>query len=354
MYRNPVVEEDLRYISQQSLPWCKLAGKVVLVTGAAGFLPAYMIETLLWLNEQRNTQNPTKVIGLVRNRVKAEARFAYHINRPDFRLLIQDVCEPLQLEGPIDYIIHAASQASPKFYGVDPVGTLSANVIGTYQLLTLAHRKQSRRLLFFSSGEVYGETSNKLISETAYGYLDPLNVRSCYSESKRMGENMVSCWNHQYGLSTSVVRPFHTYGPGMDLSDGRVFADFVADVVAGRDICMKSDGGAVRAFCYLADAVYGFFTVLLKGADAKAYNVGNDQAETSIIELAERLVALFPERGIKIRQSPAAHDHDSVYLKSLIHRSCPDISQIRSLGWEPSIGLDEGFRKTVRSFETWV
>lgn len=349
MYRHPIVEEDLRNISQQPLPWAELAGRVVLISGASGFLPAYMIEALLWMNEQRNMDNPTRIIGLVRNRAKADVRFAAHLNRCDFSLLTHDVCTPLKIDGPLDYIVHAASQASPKYYGTDPVGTLSANVLGTYQLLELAQWKQSRRFLFFSSGEVYGEVTKGVANETDYGYLDPLDVRSCYAESKRMGENILSCWNHQYGLSTVVVRPFHTYGPGMDLADGRVFADFVADIVAGRDIVMKSDGAAVRAFCYLADAVAGFFTVLLKGVDATAYNVGNDRGETSIIELAELLVGIFPERDLKVHRLPVPSD--GVYLKSTVKKICPDISRIRGLGWEPTTGLVEGFTKTIRSFE---
>ena len=349
MKRHPVIEQDLRTIASQPLPWAELAGKVVLVSGAGGFLPAYMVELLLWLNEQRNGERPTRVVGLVRNAEKASVRFAAYHDRDDLQLIEQDVCTPFTIDGPVDYIIHAASQASPKFYGIDPVGTLLANVIGTRNLLELARQKSSKRFMFFSSGEVYGAVSHNNPAERDYGYLDPLDVRSCYGESKRMGENMAVSWHYQFGIPIVIVRPFHTYGPGMALDDGRVFADFVADVVAHRDIVMKSDGAAVRAFCYLADAVAAFFTVLLKGGDGQAYNIGNDQAESSVIDLAELLAATFLDRNIKVqRHKPPA---GNAYLQSTISRICPDIAKARSLGWVPVTGLVDGFTKTIRSFE---
>lgn len=351
MKRHPIIEHDMEMIASQPLPWFELSGKVVLITGASGFLPAYMVELLLWLNENINADNPTTIIGLVRNGKKAAERFAAHLNRRDLKLVVQDVCDPIQVDGPVDYIIHAASQASPKYYGVDPVGTLSANVLGTWRMLELARLKNSRKFLFFSSGEVYGTVSDQLTSENAYGYLEPLNVRSCYAESKRMAENMGACWHHQYGVPFVSVRPFHTYGPGMDLADGRVFADFVADIVAGRNIVMKSDGSAVRAFCYLADATSGFFTVLFKGIDGQAYNVGNSNGETSIIDLADLLVALFPERNLSVQKLDMLSG--SNYLKSPVTRICPDISKVRSLGWEPETSVSQGFTKTIRSFEPW-
>lgn len=352
MKRHPIIEQDMGLIAGQSLPWTDLSGKVVLITGAAGFLPAYMVELLLWLNEHVNAKNPTKVIGLVRNGQKAIERFAAYSDRDDLTLMVQDVCTPIQVDGGVDYIIHAASQASPKYYGIDPVGTLSANVFGTHQLLELARVKKSQRFMFFSSGEVYGSSPDGLTGEKDYGYLDPLEVRNCYAESKRMGENMGVCWNHQFGVPVVIVRPFHTYGPGMDLNDGRVFADFVSDIVGGRNIIMKSDGKAVRAFCYLTDAIAGFFTVLFRGINGHAYNIGNCNGEASIVELAELLASLFPERGIKVEKF-VQQQEGNAYLKSPINRICPDISKTEGLGWMPTVGLVEGFTRTIRSFEPW-
>jgi UDP-glucuronate decarboxylase len=346
---NQIVKEDLEYIVNYNLPWHNFEGKTILISGANGFLPSYMVETLLYLNDIR-FKNKTKIIGIVRNKEKSLARFLEHKDRVDFRIIVQDVCKPIYINEPVDYIIHAASQASPKYFGKDPVGTLSPNILGTYNLLELAKENKIKSFLFFSSGEVYGEVDENQIpiKEDDYGYVNPIMVRSCYAESKRMGETMCVSWFYQHGVPAKIIRPFHTYGPGMNLDDGRVFADFVSDVVNKRDIVMKSDGSAKRAFCYLSDATAGFFTVLLKGNDGEAYNVGNDKAELSIIDLANILVNLFPEKELKVIKKEEA-EHGG-YIKSKIIRSCPDISKIRTLGWEPIYSIEEGFKRTIGSF----
>lgn len=347
--RNPVIEEDLQTITGCDPDWDRFAGKTVLISGANGFLPSYLVETLLYLND-KTTRGTIKVVGIVRNRAKALARFAEYANRPDLQLIIQDVCQPVIVNEKVDYIIHAASQASPKYYGSDPVGTLNANVLGTYNLLELARENKVRSFLFISGGEVYGEVREDQIptKEDSYGYVDPLNVRSCYAESKRMGENMCVAWNHQYGVSAKIVRLYHTYGPGMSLDDGRVFADFVSDVVHKRDIVMQSNGSATRAFCYIIDAIVGIFLVLLRGKDGQAYNVGNDKGEISILELANLLVNLSPDKKLRVVRKEDIEREG--YLKSRITRACPDISKMRALGWEPRYTVEEGFKRTIRSY----
>ncbi|MDB9389594.1 NAD-dependent epimerase/dehydratase family protein [Microcystis aeruginosa] len=347
--RHKIVEQDLSQIIAADLHWETLAGKTVFISGANGFLPAYIVETLLYLNEQKR-HSSIKVIGLVRNKNKALKRLEFYQNRTDLELIEQDVSSPISLDLKIDFIIHAASQASPKYYGKDPAGTLLANTLGTYNLLELAKLHQVESFLYFSSSEVYGKVdpSCEQIREDNYGYLDPTLVRSCYAESKRMGENMCVSWFHQYNIPTKIVRPFHTYGPGLSLDDGRVYADFVADIVNNRDIIMKSDGSARRAFCYLADAVQGFLTILLKGENGQAYNLGNPQGEISILELAVKLVDLFPEKGLKVLRQPIQDNPD--YIPSQISRNCPDISKLLALGWQPQTSIEEGFKRTIGSF----
>jgi len=346
--RHPIIEGDLAKIVSSPLPWSKFAGKTVLISGASGFLPAYMVETLLYLNETQNMG--IQVLGLVRNSITARKRFAFYEGRNDLKLLIQDVCDPISIEGHVDFVIHAASQASPKFYGIDPVGTFSANAIGSHNMLRVARDNHAEGYLFFSSGEVYGQVdpAKVPIREDYFGPLDPTDLRSCYGEGKRAGETLSVAWWKQFGVPAKIVRPAHTYGPGLKLDDGRVFADFISDVVHHRDIVMKSDGSAIRPFCYLADAVVGYFTVLLLGQCGQAYNIANDQCEISILNLAKELVLLFPEKGLRVvRTSVAGHEHHSPVV-----RGTANISKVRALGWNPTTSIQEGFRRTIDSFSS--
>lgn len=318
----------------------------MLISGANGFLPAYLVETFMALDASYGTT----VIALVRNRQKAENRFRHLLNSERLKIVVQDVTAPIQVEEKIDFIIHAASQASPKYYKTDPVGTLSANVLGTINLIELARKNNVASFLFFSSGEVYGEVKAEdiPIKEDTFGYLNCANVRACYGESKRMGENICVSYHEQYGVPAKIIRPFHTYGPGMAVDDGRVFADFVANVVNKQDIVMMSDGSAIRPFCYLRDATLGFLTVLTKGENGQAYNVGNPNEEHSILELANIMVGLYPEFGLKvIKNKPIA---DANYMKSPILRNSPNIDKIRQLGWLPNVTVHEGFKRTIASF----
>lgn len=347
MARNRIIAEDVARIVAGGAPWDELAGARVLVTGATGFLPAYMVETLLELN-RGVLARPARITALVRNAATAEARFGEAARAGELELLVQDVTAPVDEALRFDYIVHAASQASPRYYQTDPVGTLSANVFGTRNLLETARRGEARGLLFFSSGDVYGVSADasRVIREKDYGYVDCTDVRSCYGESKRMGETMCVCWAHQYGVPARIVRPFHTYGPGMRLDDGRVFADFVRDILAGGPLVLHSDGSARRCFCYLADATEAFFRVLLAGETGQAYNVANAAADESIAGLAERLARQFHvtvERRARTGGS---------YAPSPIPFTRPSTEKIEALGWRARTGIEEGFARTVDSYRT--
>jgi nucleoside-diphosphate-sugar epimerase len=246
-----------------------------------------------------------------------------------------------------DFIIHSASQASPKYFYSDPVGTLLANTVGTSLLLRHASSSSCKRFLFFSSGEIYGSNncSSSNLSETDLGTIDHLSVRSSYVESKRAGENMCVCWYHQMMLDTLIVRPFHTYGPGMSLSDGRVFADFVSNVVSGSDIIINSDGKSRRAFCYVADATIAFLKVLFNGNSPEVYNVGNPQCDVSIAELADIVASVSPfptNVRFQLPYEPSCSSSTS--------QACPDVSKLKDLGWSFTTDLSQGFRRTIDSY----
>ncbi len=347
--RNRIVTEDLKYIASHDLPWDKFRGRTILVTGASGFLPSYIVETLLFLNETR--QMDIHVLALVRNQEQAEGKFHHHRRNSSLKFLVQDVCDKIHIEEKIDFIIHAASQASPSKFRNDPVGTISPNVIGTANLLALATVKKLAGFLFFSSSGVYGnvDESRYPINENCFGSLNPTDLASSYLESKRMGENICVAWMHQFGIPIRIVRPAITYGPGIRLDDGRSFADFVCNILNKNDLTLFSDGTASRNFCYIADATLGFFIVMLKGSDGEAYNVASDQ-EIRIVDLANTLATdVFPELGLKV---VVKKDTSKNFLRMNFPRTSFDVSKLDALGWKRRFSIKDGFTRTVESFST--
>ncbi|MFA6280889.1 MAG: NAD-dependent epimerase/dehydratase family protein [Candidatus Omnitrophota bacterium] len=346
---NEIIREDLENICTSGLDWEKFKDSTVLISGAYGMLPLYMVFVLMHLNDIRPELN-IKVLALCRNPEKAKKRFADFLNSPLFQVICADVVDKLKIKEKIDYIIHAASPASSQFYGSDPINVITPNILGTYNLLELAREKKSKGFLFFSSGEVCGAVNKNIISEEDSGYLDSMDVRSCYGESKRMGENMCKCWHYQYKIPTFVVRPEHTYGPAMDLEiDKRVFAEFVSNIVNGQDIVLKSDGLACRTFCYISDATEGFFRVLLKGNPGESYNVGNKDGQMAIGKLAHLLVSLFPEKKLKVVY--ASRDNNSFYLENKDKiRPVLSTAKIEKIGYRCRFSVKDGFLRTIKSF----
>ncbi|MBL8918792.1 MAG: NAD-dependent epimerase/dehydratase family protein [Myxococcaceae bacterium] len=349
-----IVAEDVERILAHRAPWADLDGATVWVSGAAGFVPAYLIETLLRRNERLPPGARCTVLGLVRSMETAQRRFERYAGRDDLMLAHWDAALPLPAsahEWPAPtFVIHAASQASPRYFGKDPVGTFLPNVMGTHHLLEVARRAAARGVLFFSSSEVYGQVPPEQIptAEGQGGFVDPATVRACYAESKRAGETLCVAYASQFGVRTTMARLFHTYGPGLRLDDGRVFADFIRDALDGRDITLLSDGSARRPYCYLTDAARGLFTILLTGVAATPYNVGNDTAEVSVLELARLIAALSPKRP-SVTAQPRVEG--AGYLASTVARNCPDTSRLRALGWSPDIDVQTGFDRTLRSFQ---
>ena len=290
-----------------------------------------------------------KVFAVARSVEKFNKKYEDSISEK-LVFLRQDVNDPFDetLFRNVKVIVHAASYASPKYYGVDPVGTLSANTIGSFNLLKLASQLEIEAFLFISSSEVYGKPNNTPTSEDDLGLVDQMAVRSCYPESKRMGENMCVCWWKQFNVPIKIIRPFHVFGPGMDLEDGRVYADFVRSVILKKNIVLNSSGDAMRSFCYLSDALDGMLRVLCLGEIGKAYNVGNPAGEIAIRQLAKLILNMYPEKVPEIEFNNISQNG---YIKSDIDRILPDVSRLKSLGWSPKYDLKSGFYRTIESYK---
>ncbi|MDT0156401.1 NAD-dependent epimerase/dehydratase family protein [Microbacterium sp. ARD32] len=339
---NSVIAGDLDEILARPLPWELLRGTSVLVTGASGMLPSYTVRTLLALNDR--LEMGITVHALVRNEQKARTLLSDIVDRDDLHLIVQDISDPVSIEGPVDYVIHGASAARPSLHASNPVGTIRANLTGTFNLLDLCVEKQARGFVFMSSAEVYGAqpAGTELITESSYGGFDILNPRACYSEGKRAAETISVAYAAQYGITARIIRFGHIYGPGMALDDGRVQADFAAHVVQGRDIVLNSDGSAVRTYTYVADAIAGMFFAVLTG-DETAYNVADPEGFVSIRRLAELFTEVRPELGLKLLFT---NDADrSAYSPS--KGQGLDSARLSALGWQPVVGLPTGLSRMV-------
>jgi nucleoside-diphosphate-sugar epimerase len=257
--------------------------------------------------------------------------------------------------GDFQFIIHAASIASPTYYRRDPIATMDANVNGLRFLLDYSRAQADRGrpvegFLFLSSSEIYGDPTPDAIPtpETYRGLVSCTGPRACYDEAKRYGETLCVNFAGQYGVPVRIARPFNNYGPGLKISDRRVLPDFARDILAGRDVVMLSDGSPKRTFCYVSDAVTGYYKVMVKGRNGEAYNVGVEVPEVSMAEVGERMAGLartlFGYTGKVIRGA----SQDAAYLVDNPNRRCPIISKARTeLGYDPVVGLDEGLRRTL-------
>ena len=348
LYNKDVVREDLKELTERSyIPFEELRSKTVLVTGATGMLAYYFTMALMYLNLEKDYD--IRVIALVRNKEKAEKKFEGFLGDRHFEILAQDVCDEIKVEGDVDYIFHAAGAASPYFIKNDPTGIIAANTEGTVNVLKLAKDKKVTNVVYPSTREIYGKVEGvQFIKETDMGVFDPLDARSCYPESKRIAETILKSYYVQYGVPFTVLRIAHSFGPGMIINnDGRVMADFISDAVNSRNIVLKSEGLAERAFCYVTDAVAAIFLVMLKGECGEAYNLANETEPTPIRDVALSLSKLFPERNIEVVFEISGDT--SGYCNYT--RVGLDTSKLEALGWKPEIKLLDGLKKTVISFD---
>ena len=341
------VEKDIAEVLAAKLDWESLCGKTIAITGANGMLASYVAETLLTL--VRTTGNPIRVIALVRNPEKASLRFSAYANDPNLSIVKWDPSDVAPDLKECDILIHAASIPRPD--SLHPVDVIAPNVIGTWNLLQQLRQadKRPEQFIYISSGAVYGDRQDSPtpISEDMALPVNQMLPQSCYAESKRAGENICISFMRQYGIPVKVIRYAHTYGPGMDLEhDPRSFVSFIRSIRDSKDIRLTSAGDAVRYFCYATDATIAFFSILLNGKPGEAYNIANPGNGISIRELAELLVSLAPERHLKVVTDTTAAPPGYAPQKIA---PCLDIAKLRTLGWQPSISIAEGFNRVLNA-----
>ena len=304
--------------------------KRILVTGGAGFLGSHLCEHLL------GEGNDVVCIDNFFSGSKDNIR---HLStHPFFELIRHDVIHPLFIE--VDQIFHLACPASPIHYQHNPIKTVKTNVMGTINMLGLAKRIKAR-ILLASSSEVYGDARVHPQTEGYWGNVNPIGLRSCYDEGKRVAETLMMDYYRQNRVDIRIARIFNTYGPRMAVDDGRVVSNFIVQALKGEDLTVYGDGTQTRSFCYVSDLIEALVRTMNSDEFVGPVNIGNP-AEFTVLELAEKVLALTGSKS-RIALKPLPSD-DPV-------RRCPDISLAKSkLGWEPRVGLEEGLGKTIEYF----
>jgi len=305
--------------------------KRILVTGGAGFLGSHLCERLL------NEGNEVLCLDNFFTGSKRNILHLLDIHR--FELIRHDITQPILLE--VEQIYHLACPASPIHYQYNPVKTIKTNVMGTIHMLGLAKRVKAR-ILQASTSEVYGDPEVHPQREDYWGHVNPIGLRSCYDEGKRVAETLMMDYHRQNKVDIRIIRIFNTYGPRMAPNDGRVVSNFILQALRGEDITIYGDGSQTRSFCYVDDLIEGAIRMMNREGFIGPVNLGNP-AEFTILELAQKVVELTGSKS-KIVYEPLPQDDPT--------QRRPDISLAKEkLGWEPTIQLEEGLKKTIDYFE---
>lgn len=351
-----VIKEDLDYLcANLSEEFSIMEGKKLLITGGAGFLGYYLVQSLLHWNRMGGSK-PVN-ITVYDNYSRGIPEWLSEISGDkNLTLVKHDITHPLPKDMDDQrYIIHAASIASPTYYRLHPIETMDANVNGLRYLLDYARQQKDRDLpldgfLFYSTSEIYGDPlpENIPTPETYRGNVSCTGPRACYDESKRYGETMCVNFAQQYDLPVKIARPFNNYGPGLKITDRRALPDFARDILAGKNIIMYSDGSPTRTFCYIADAIVGYYKVLINGKAGQSYNIGVDKPEISMRDLADKVTQLSNELFGYKGKVVYKKNTDNNYLVDNPNRRCPQIDKARAdLDYDPSISLEEGLRRSL-------
>lgn len=352
-----VVDLDLNYMNENlKTEFSQLAGKNLLITGGAGFLGYYLIQAIVYWNRCGDQEKGIR-LTVYDNFIRGVPNWLVSLQEAKaLSLVAHNVINPLPADvGDFQFIIHAAGIASPIYYRAHPIKTMDANIYGLRHLLDYSRKqmesgKPVEGFLYYSSSEIYGDPDPAHIptDENYRGNVSCTGPRACYDESKRYGETLCVNFARQYGLPIKVARPFNNYGPGLKITDRRVIPDFARDIFLNKDIVMLSDGSPTRTFCYVADAVTGYYKILVNGKAGEAYNVGVEKPEISMAKLAGLLVEtakdLFGYTGRVVLGQSESDD----YLVDNPNRRCPIIQKARTdIGYNPGISLEEGLKRSL-------
>ena len=348
LYDNSKYMEDIRDVVELDLPWRKLQGKSLMLSGATGLIGSFLIDVILEKNI-RDGLNCT-VYALGRNEMKARERFSKFADDSHFVFISYDVKLPLVRDdiGTVNYILHLASNTHPMLYSTDPIGTITTNIIGLQNLLDFAVQHNVSRFSFASSNEIYGENRGdvELFDEDYCGYIDCNTLRAGYPESKRCGEALCQAYKTQKGLDVVIMRFTRSYGPTMIMSDTKAISQFIRKGIAGEDIVLKSKGTQYYSYTYMADAVSGLLRILLAGESGEAYNIADEQSDIMLKDLAAIIAGI---KGKKVVFELPDAVEAAGYSKATKARL--NGKKLKALGWQPKYDIKSGMERTIEILE---
>jgi len=330
-------QDDIKKVATLLLPWDKLSGCNVLVTGATGLIGGCLVDVLM-----AHENKDYNVYASGRNEERAKKRFLRYVNDKTFHFFKYDVMQPLVCDVDFQYIIHAASGACPAEFGKHPVEVMKGNINGVDNLMSYGIRHGMKRLLYISSGEVYGEGDGRVFTEEYSGYVDCALPRSCYPSSKRAAETLCVSYGVEYNVDVVIARPCHVYGPEFTESDNRVYAQFIRNVLQGEDVVMKSTGEQFRSWCYVVDCVSGLLHVLLKGENREVYNIADEDSNITIRQLAELIAGLV---GRKVIMKCPDDFEKKGY--NMVSKSVFATKKLEALGWNIEGCMRDKMLKTI-------
>jgi len=347
--KDKIIAQDIRTIVRGIKKEARqLEGKTLLISGGAGFLGSYIISVIHKLNK-KILKKPCRVISIDNFITGKKRRIVEEIKDKNFVFINADVTKPLSINEKVDYIIHAAGLASPVYYQKYPLETIESAIFGVKNLLELGRKNKIKSFLDFSSSEIYGDPDPNFIPtpETYRGNVSSIGPRSCYDESKRLGETICMVYHSLYKIPVKIVRPFNVYGPGMLPNDFRVVPMFISHALKNEPLPVHDKGNQTRTFCYISDAITGFLKVLLSKENGEVFNVGNDDNEISMLGLATIIKKIFNGK-VTIQTI----EYPKQYPQEEPKRRCPDLTKIKSrLNYNPAINLENGLRRVVKWYK---
>ena len=340
LYDNGLYIEDVDYVCSLALPWEKLSGKSVMISGATGLVGSFLVDVLL------SKGMDITVYALGRSEEKAKARFSKWASDPHLVFIPYDINKPLVRDdlGTVDFVLHMASNTHPMQYSTDPIGTITTNIIGLQNMLEFSCVHNATRFAFTSSNEIYGENrgDTELFKEDYCGYINCNTMRAGYPESKRCGEALCQAYKAQKGLDIVIPRITRSYGPTMLMSDSKAISQFIKKGIAGEDIVLKSAGTQYYSYQYVSDTVSGLLTVLLVGESGEAYNIADESSDIMMKDLAGVIAGIAGKKvTFEIPDAVEAAGYSKA-TKALL-----DGSKLKNLGWKPFYTIRDGIPRTI-------